>query len=150
MALKKITPNDEINPSPYNDTDTVLGIDLIDRDHSKIIDILNSFETTKFTPEQYIQTIEVLEDYVVSHFMREEEFMKLIGYPRYQSHLKQHRQFLEAFEGVWKTVSKPNSKDIQEFMAYIKDWWGNHIKVEDRRYAEWIRTQLNARHRSVD
>ena len=41
MALKKITPNDEINPSPYNDTDTVLGIDLIDRDHSKIIDILN-------------------------------------------------------------------------------------------------------------
>lgn len=124
--------------------DAILGISLIDKDHQKVFDLLQKVRTGEFSEKQFLGALEILEDYVLNHFRREEDLMLLIQYPRYEEHIAQHKNFVRMMEDVWNKTDEPNSELVQNFVRFIQDWWNNHIEVEDRKYSEWLRSELNA------
>lgn len=129
--------------------EAVLGIERIDRDHSRVYDILTTLQSGEVDDKQFLQIVEDLEDYVVNHFSREEEFMAVFNYPRLDLHAGLHRKFLNNFQDIWSKVNHPDPKALHDFLAFIESWWKNHILIEDRKYSEWLRQQLNSHRRTT-
>jgi hemerythrin len=123
-----------------------VGIELIDTQHKKLIDLTNALYQGCLTGEEaarryFLQTIQGTVDYVKYHFAAEEKLMEHFKYPEIANHKSQHSSFvMKILEDVnsFQTGKKfvPNT-----FVRYLKDWILSHIAVMDQNYAEYILNQ---------
>ena len=120
-----------------------LGIDLIDADHLKVFAIMNRLKSSHLDDQDQIGLLEALEDCILSHFSREEQFMRTINYQGYSDHKKAHESFIRELEGVWSKVSEEKNEDIREFIGFLENWWHQHILKDDRQYADWLAEKLD-------
>ena len=121
----------------------VLGIDEIDLQHRKLIDIANQvyavlndqWRTDKFN--QIIDVLEELKDYTVYHFKAEEEYMTKTNYKKRFSHAIEHSDFVAKLNSV--DLSEVDAKQevyLKELLGMITDWVVNHILTSDKLYAQ--------------
>jgi two-component system cell cycle response regulator len=73
-----------------------VGVESIDQDHRRIIDIINqlseAFEKGSGR-EVVVGLFDRLEEYASTHFAREERLMEEAGFPGLQEHAAQHKSF---------------------------------------------------------
>lgn len=119
----------------------VLGIDEIDGQHRRLIEIANEVNTVlndQWRLDKYNQILKVLDElkaYTVYHFQAEEAYMERIGYKKRFSHAMQHKAFVEKLKAVdLSEVDEAQEKYLRELLSFITDWVVNHIMTTDRLY----------------
>lgn len=116
-----------------------VGIDIIDEDHKRLIDLLNAY-IDAVDADEGVFVFDSLFceffDYTGYHFAREEEMMAKAGYPDLEEHRRGHQTIIEQLEGMRRKVMLSVSAGMQdEVRAFLLDWLWVHIMIKDQAYA---------------
>ena len=121
----------------------VLGIEEIDNQHRRLIEIANQIYAImqdQWRTDKYNQILEVLtelKDYTVYHFKAEEEYMAQIGYKKRFSHALEHSAFVAKLNAVdLSEIDESQDKYLLELLGVITDWVVKHIMTTDRLYTQ--------------
>lgn len=124
-----------------------VGSNLVDNDHQYLIEMINSFERSMETFKNItnlLAAMEMLEEYSKSHFKREEEFQRSIGYPGFSDHCKSHQNLINQLNDLQQKVVAKKSLDEmdmnkQEFVDFLRHWLIDHVIKEDLLFKPYIK-----------
>jgi hemerythrin len=123
--------------------DYSVGIEMIDNDHRKLLNLINQFQTAVFyrTGKEFErEAFDALVDYTRTHFQREEELMKEYGYPDFEAHQAEHRKMIaqvEACMAQYKTEGR--QVQLKRAVVFLRNWLINHINGTDQAYSKFLR-----------
>lgn len=131
-----------------------LGIEKIDEEHAYLLELTNRSqklfedENMLFKCADIREILKGLSVYAEKHFVHEEGIMWEMGYPHLDVHKAEHAMFLKKLEEYTEWVDKLNigTQDdmIHDLLLYLQSWLQIHIKMEDRKYAEFSKERENA------
>ena len=120
-----------------------LGISVIDKDHKKLLSLLNEMEyiiKDDASKKGAIESVlSELVDYTVYHFQREELLMQACGYPRLEYHKQTHNILKEQVTNYMEQYrGNPMSIDLKKLHYFLVEWITNHIMKMDKDYESWM------------
>ncbi|MBK5273942.1 MAG: hemerythrin family protein [Desulfuromonadales bacterium] len=121
-----------------------VGVEEIDRQHKLLFDKYNDFFTAYSegrSDEEVIRLLSFLEEYVAVHFANEERLQRLIGFPDYQKHLKQHQELTRTVAELKERFKKqgPDPSLITSTGLLMTGWLIEHISVMDRAIGRFMK-----------
>ena len=124
-----------------NDLDT--GIEVIDKQHRRIVDLINELNTANESgdPQVINHVLSELVDYTLSHFSFEEELQEKANYPFYKAHKRVHDIFTKRV-GEFQKRAAGGENVAPEMLSMLKIWLVNHIKGDDADYIEAVVNSL--------
>ena len=121
-----------------------VGLDEIDKQHKKLIEIINQLidaQDASVRSEAVSDTLTNMMSYASYHFQAEEEYLKKYNYPDYVSHHKEHMEFIrKTAEFSMETVALKKSIPT-EILSYLKDWLTVHILESDMKYKDYFESK---------
>jgi hemerythrin len=129
------------------DAEFRLGIDVIDQEHVKLVDMLNAVhslisEGKKDQARRYFS--ETLSGYVTEHFANEEQFMESMAFPGLEEHKKIHENFKKSFEELKPKIELYDDTAFRSALSDAFTWIVGHIGRTDRKYARFYLAQAVA------
>ena len=124
--------------------DLNIGIDVIDHQHMRIVEMLNQLHVA----QQGVQRAAVadvmgeLVDYTMSHFAFEEELMEEAGYPFCAAHKRVHEIFGKRVSD-YRLRFQAGEDVTDELRSMLSRGLFNHIRGDDKAYAEQVKQHLN-------
>jgi hemerythrin len=123
-----------------------IGVERIDEEHKEIIEEfgkLYSLMRVGSGHDFYPMVIEFLDEYIQNHLDHEEEYQKEIGYDALDEHKEKHAFFKEKVNELKqaKSKGKVSNKDLIDLNLLIKDWFVDHIMVEDVKIAAFVKNK---------
>ena len=116
------------------------GIDVIDKEHSRLFDILsdlNALNQKDYVYDKYdaiIDIVEELKDYTVKHFQDEERYMKSINYEGLAVQQSVHQSFVKKIEEInFEDMDKNQQEYINVLVDFLANWLINHIMKMDQK-----------------
>jgi hemerythrin len=124
-----------------SDLDT--GIDVIDKQHRRIVDYLNELNSANEVGDSKAtgHVLQELVDYTLTHFAFEEELQERAAYPFLKAHKRVHEIFTKRVGEFLKRAEKGENV-TPELLSMLKIWLVNHIKGDDADYAECVKQNL--------
>ncbi|MBU1425450.1 MAG: bacteriohemerythrin [Gammaproteobacteria bacterium] len=124
-----------------SDLDT--GIDVIDKQHRRIVDYLNELNTANDAGDNKVTShvLNELVDYTLTHFAFEEELQERAAYPFLKAHKRVHEIFTKRVAEFLKRA-EAGENVTPELLSMLKIWLVNHIKGDDADYAECVKQNL--------
>ena len=119
-----------------------VGIDSIDRQHRKLINLINQLVTTvdySTGAEFEREALAELVDYTRTHFSYEEKLLKDNGYPDFESHKAQHEGMIKKVNEVIAEYGQDRDTAMQNAANYLKEWLITHINGTDKQYSSFLR-----------
>ena len=119
-----------------------VGIEIIDKQHKKLVDIINvlfnSFSNGK--AENIVSdVINELVEYTVYHFKVEEDLFEEYNYPEKEDHKQKHQEFINQV-AEWKVKLQKGDENIHyECLDFLKTWLLKHIKGDDIAYTVYFK-----------
>lgn len=110
-----------------------------DEEHKNIILIINRLNAAiqkNNEREKVSDALNEMTSYARNHFKTEEDYMRRFGYPEYELHKEEHREFIKTTVGFCKSVMNGNGNIAFDLLEYLKQWLANHIQGTDKRYTE--------------
>ena len=115
-----------------------IGVDIIDKEHKKLFNILNKLFDFRHREEKSHfacqEAIKYFKDHAIQHFADEEAYMASINYPGLEAHKRIHRDFRErmlpALENELELTGYSETS-IQHFLGICLGWLTGHIMLED-------------------
>ena len=115
-----------------------VGVDIIDREHKKLFNILNklygfgdSGQKSHFACQE---AIKYFKDHAIQHFADEEAYMASIHYPGLETHRRIHKDFRErmlpALENELE-LTHFSETSIHHFLGVCAGWLIAHTLIED-------------------
>ncbi|MBI4807487.1 MAG: bacteriohemerythrin [Nitrosomonadales bacterium] len=125
-----------------SDLDT--GIDVIDKQHRRIVDYLNELNSANSSGDQAVtnHVLNELVDYTLTHFAFEEELQEKAGYPFLKAHKRVHEIFTKRIAEFQRRAAGGENV-APELLSMLKIWLVNHIKGDDADYAPSVKKALN-------
>lgn len=123
------------------DLDT--GIEVIDRQHQRIVDYINQIEELKDHHDRRVikQVLDDLVDYTQSHFAFEESLQEEAGYKYAKPHQKVHQLFIRRINEYQQRFAL--GQDItEELHQVLVSWLINHIRRDDADYVGAVRQNM--------
>lgn len=120
------------------------GIDVIDGQHRRIVDMINQLECARHAPTRDTLTgvLDELVDYTLSHFAFEEALIEEAGYPFSAAHRRVHELFARRVQDYRLRVQA--GEDVAgELHAMLARWLFNHIRCDDKAYSDTVKQHLN-------
>ncbi len=122
-----------------------VGIEVIDNDHRKLLNLINQFQTAvlyRTGREFEEEAMNELVDYTRTHFKREEELMQEHGYPDFDAHLAEHKKFIGEVEAMITLYKeKGNRTTLQKAVVFLREWLINHIMGTDQAYSGFLHSK---------
>jgi len=124
-----------------SDLDT--GIDVIDKQHRRIVDYLNELNDANGRGDvaATIHVLNELVDYTITHFAFEEELQERAEYPFLKAHKRVHEIFAKRVAEFQKRA-EAGENVAPELLSMLKIWLVNHIKGDDADYVDCVRKTL--------
>ncbi len=124
-----------------SDLDT--GIDVIDKQHRRIVDYLNELNDANDSGDTSVtnRVLKQLVDYTLTHFAFEEELQEKANYPFLKAHKRVHEIFTKRV-AEFQQRAEAGENVAPEVLSMLKIWLVNHIKGDDADYAESVRKML--------
>jgi hemerythrin len=125
-----------------NDLDT--GIEVIDQQHRRIVEMINQLHGAQRNLERLAvaEVIDELVDYTLSHFAFEEELMEEAGYPFSAAHKRVHEVFIRRVDEY--RLRFQAGEDVSDDLKHmLSRWLFNHIRSDDKAYADTVRRHLD-------
>jgi len=114
----------------------------LDSQHQTIIRLINQLSVDNeysYSSSLYDFTLEELIHYADWHLSFEENLMKEICYPEFDSHKEEHQTFIDKVE-VFKSHLVANTPKLRdEVISFLTDWLNDHIIREDKKLTPYIR-----------
>lgn len=121
-----------------------LGIDEIDLQHQTLLKHLNDCIRYASDHGSSVDTHGIIDDlkaYARLHFTAEESLLRKIGYPESDAHQQHHRLFEEQLTQMGKAVAAGEKHAVTSLVSFLKDWYMEHVLVEDKRYAAYMQAK---------
>lgn len=127
-----------------------IGVELIDEQHRELFKRLSEFIQTvqnEIPWEEKLnrvkETMEFMQEYVVTHFAEEEEYQKEINYPGIEEHKIAHAKFKEGINDYVKLFEANGFTEdkIQEFSGKLMAWLIMHVGHMDQKIGEYVRSK---------
>ena len=122
----------------WNDRLSV-GIASIDKEHQKLVGLLNGFYDAVQAghgKESLAGLLAALIDYTKLHFANEEQLFAKTAYPEAAAHKKAHDDLAHQVVEIQKKYVKGASASLSvETLNFLKNWLLTHIQGEDKKYA---------------
>lgn len=118
-----------------------VGIESIDRQHKKLIALINSLQTAVnySTGAEYEQeALDALVDYTKTHFKYEEDLMEKNAYPDFTTHRAEHELMISRVEQVLAEYRRNPDAAMQDAIDFLRDWLINHINGTDKQYSKFL------------
>lgn len=115
-----------------------LGIPLLDKEHKKLLNLINTFLSSIHTKDEQstiISTFDNLLKYTNEHFENEEAFMEKHKYPDLKEHKKAHIKLSKQVIQINENKKYVFADNIADFLIA---WLTDHIMGTDKKYAEYI------------
>lgn len=123
-----------------------VGIDSIDKDHKKLLGMINQLQTAvHYTTDEAMVDVILgdLIDYTKYHFAREESLMQACNYPDFSAHKKQHDAMILKILDYIDKYKKKDGSTIDDVTQFLKSWLINHINGSDQKYSPYLRGKVN-------
>ncbi|MES1982104.1 MAG: bacteriohemerythrin [Pseudomonadota bacterium] len=123
-----------------------LGLKEIDKAHRLLFNAVNAFLTNPNKADRAVLSdlFDFLTTHTSTHFPTEENLMRRYNYPFLDSHLQEHRRFVENFTAL-QTESEEAESDLMYLSFRIQfllfDWFTGHLAKTDRHMGRYL---LNA------
>ncbi len=124
-----------------------LGIEEIDNQHKKWIEILNTFiEAREKGKEREVlkNVLQEIVDYTKYHFETEEKHMEENKYEYLESHKKKHKSLVNQVAEIVESVNINEARAIASLEVLLKNWVLKHILTYDKIYGEYLKYKGNS------
>ncbi len=121
--------------------DFSVGIESIDNQHKKLVNMLNALYDSMQSGEGNEMLGKVLGGlaaYTVNHFKYEEDLFAQHGYPGTAEHKKQHDDLLAQVTDLKNKFDAGSATLSMEVMKFLKDWLITHIQGSDKAYSAFL------------
>lgn len=118
-----------------------VGVDEIDEDHRKMIDIFNVLNQATQTKESQDYLRAVLEELInctVWHFSHEERLMIKHKYPDYQAHRDEHRDLIASAKELQHEILHSGAALAEDQIRFLERWLTEHILTTDQKLGNWL------------
>ena len=122
--------------------DLACGVAEVDRDHRKLVDLLNDAYGRMMTGEGGQVAITVaneLSGLAARHFADEERLMSRIGYPGLAGHKKIHQDLLDRFGQLFDRFKRGDKGAGTDLFEYLAGWLKEHTFKQDRAFVEFAK-----------
>ncbi|MGL5631872.1 MAG: bacteriohemerythrin [Azovibrio sp.] len=119
------------------------GIDVIDKQHMRIVDYINQLELAQQTGNRAVVggVLDELVDYTLSHFAFEESLQEEAGYKYCKPHKKVHELFVRRVSEYQERFNLGD--DVAgEILKLLSSWLINHIKRDDADYVDAVKSNM--------
>ncbi|MBU1247235.1 MAG: bacteriohemerythrin [Proteobacteria bacterium] len=121
--------------------ENVVGVAIIDEQHHKLFDMLNTLHQATVTGEEQSALVSIFDDlieYTVYHFRTEEEFYVKHEYPSYEAHKAEHDklagqavELLQQFQSGSATISF-------DLLDFLHGWLLTHTMGLDKEVGPFL------------
>lgn len=118
-----------------------IGNEEIDKQHKKLVDIINKLYTAFLRAEanQAVSLIlEEMVDYTKYHFAYEEGLLKKISFPTLTEHIALHQKFVKRTQEFIQEHKQNSGVLSYDIMNFLRKWLMEHIADEDRKYVGYL------------
>jgi len=124
-------------------SDLNTGIEVIDKQHMRIVDFINQMETAHNSQDKALtgQVLEDCVDYTLSHFAFEESLQEEAGYKYCKPHKKVHELFIRRVSEYRDRFRQGDDVTV-ELHALLARWLVNHIKRDDADYVAAVKANV--------
>jgi len=123
------------------DQTLIIGIDEIDDDHGKLINLFNilNHSVTEGAATDYVAAVlEELINCTVWHFSHEERLMLKYGYDAYEEHKADHQDLVAGVKELQQKFLQTGKLDEKEDLEFLERWLTEHILVADIRLGSFL------------
>lgn len=121
-----------------------VGNDEIDSQHKGLFEILNSIVRDHYPNVRSPKLDELFkkfEEYADKHFSFEQEYMKQIDYPCYETQISQHEYYMNKLSELMRDeFTVPN--DVHNF---LRNWLVNHVLKCDGQIREYVQMTVKSK-----
>ncbi|MDR1250908.1 MAG: bacteriohemerythrin [Treponema sp.] len=123
--------------------DFLVGNSVIDGQHKELVRMTNEFWAGcqiggVVAKVYFMKTIQGAVLYVKTHFSTEEALMKKANYPNFDTHKKQHEDFVAEVTQQIQVFEKEDNPNPSQFVEYLMNWVLHHIAESDKKYMPYI------------
>lgn len=118
-----------------------VGIDSIDMQHRKLINLINQLQTAVDYSTGEIferEALDELVEYTVTHFRYEEDLMEEHKYPGFEAHRAQHDEMVTRVTQVLHEYQSNQEAAMKDAVDFLKNWLINHINGTDKQYSKFL------------
>jgi|SRR6185369_1231938 len=115
-------------------------VDEMDRHHKKLLGYLAELQNeiaSDDAAKKVGDTLNALIEYAGFHFSEEERLMRAMSYPGLTVQIGQHAYFTNEVNEMLKQYHQ-GTLPSRSVLAFLSDWFINHIMQEDYKYGEMI------------
>ncbi len=127
----------------WNDELSV-GIEEIDEQHKVLVGLVNEMHDAiheHHGSEASQRILERLAEYTKIHFAVEESLMRIVDYPGYEEHKKQHEELIKEIVELQGKIARGEGSISFKLLHFLKMWLTQHILDSDKEYSPYM---LNA------
>lgn len=139
---KKITPD----PYPWK-KEYELDNKIFDDQTKKFLEIINLMKelVSRGVDDNGISEVFFrLVHYFEKYMLQEEIYLKELQYDHLDKHKNSHSEFSDKIISFREGFEKGNKDFALEMYEYLEKWFDDHMMVDDRKAAEFIRSQRQA------
>jgi hemerythrin len=116
------------------------GIEVIDFQHKKIVDMLNDLHraSIKSETDAASEILKRMREYVTEHFSFEEELLRAANYQFTEAHIKLHQRYIERLDNLSQRHHAGESV-AKEMSQFLTQWLVHHIGHEDQDYVDDVK-----------
>ncbi len=118
-----------------------VGVDEIDEDHRKLINlfnILNHSVTAGESKEYLAATLEELINCTVWHFSHEERLMLKHRYQEREEHKAEHQELIQSAKELQQEILQADKPVADEHIQFLERWLTEHILTADGRLGAYL------------
>ncbi len=125
------------------------GIFVIDQEHRFLIENINLLHQISTHPQEDAAALENeltavfdnLVHYSRTHFVVEEELMRVWSYEGLHSHKLEHDRFLQRILSLQQDMQEQEVQLGQALLNFLKEWLTQHILVVDQAMAHYLKAK---------
>ena len=118
-----------------------VGIDEIDEDHRKLVNIFNILNLAindRSTPQYLAAVLDELINCTVWHFSHEERLMLKYNYDRFDEHKTEHRELIKSAKELQQKVLQSGCLVAHEDLEFLEQWLTEHILSADMKLGSFL------------
>ena len=122
-----------------------VGVDEIDDDHRKLVDLFNMLKhsvTGEDKPEYLSAVLEELISCTIWHFRHEERLMVKYAYEDTAAHRSDHQDLIEAARELQQKIVQAGNRVAKEDIEYLERWLTEHILTSDMRLGAYLSMRM--------
>ena len=118
-----------------------VGVDEIDEDHRKLVNIFNILNHSVMAEESsdYLAaTLAELINCTVWHFSHEERLMLKHRYDGIEEHRAEHQELIKSAKELQQEILQADKPVVEEHIEFLERWLTEHILTADLRLGSYL------------